>query len=185
MSKKVFVIHGLGSMPNKAWRPWLMSELAKKDIFACSLPMPNSENPECGEWVEYLKNTIGEEKEIYLVGHSLGVRAVLRYLENVSTSPIKGAVLVSGRFGKPRSGILESFYKDELNFEKIKKASERFVVVHGDNDPNVPFEDGKMLASSLNCNLVVVPNGGHLSGKAGCFELPEVRDNLLSMIESN
>lgn len=180
--KKVFIVHGMNSSPNKAWRPWLMGELAKKDIWACSLAMPGVDRPDCNEWVAVLRNAIEEEKEVYLVGHSLGVRAVLRYLEQDNVH-IKGAVLVSGRYGKPASTGLESFYDQPVAIEKVIRHCDRFVVIHGDNDPNVPYEDGKLLAENLGCQLITIPNGGHLSGKAQCFELPELLQALNDMMK--
>lgn len=180
--KKVFIVHGMNSFPNKAWRPWLMQELAKEEVWACSLAMPGNENPLCEEWVQTLNDAIGTEKEIYLVGHSLGVRAVLRYLEQEHVS-VKGVVLVSGRFGKPSSGILNSFYDGPIDAKKIRRHAEQFVVIHGDDDPNVPYEDGKLLAHHLGCELVTIHNGGHLSGKAHCFTLPAARDALLEMMK--
>lgn len=178
--KKVFIVHGMNSAPNKAWRPWLMAELAKHDIWACSLAMPGDENPICEEWVQALKSAIGKQEEIYLVGHSLGVRAVLRYLEEGNKA--RGVLLVSGRFGKPSSDKLGSFYDQPIDFGEVKTQAEHFVVIHGDDDPNVPYEDGKQIAKSLECELITIPNGGHLSGKAQCFELPEARDTLLAMM---
>ncbi len=180
--KKVFIIHGLDSAPNKAWRPWLMKELAKDDLYTCALPMPNPTDPVCNEWVEMIKNTVGNDEEIYLVGHSLGVRAVLKYLETLPGKKIKGVILVSGRFGKPRSGILGSFYNDSLDFEKIKLSSENFLVIHGDNDPNVPYEDGVKLSEHVDCELITIAGGGHLSGGAGYFEFPLLKEVLLKMI---
>lgn len=180
--KKVFIIHGLDSSPNKAWRPWLMGELAKQDVWACALPMPGGKDPLCEEWVKTIKREVQCDDEIYLVGHSLGVRAVLRYLEQLD-GIIEGTVLVSGRFGKTKSDILHSFYEHPLDFEKIKTASKHFAVIHGDNDPNVPYGDGKLLAENLGCELVTIPNGGHLSGKAQCFELPEVLQVLNDMMK--
>lgn len=180
--KKVFIIHGLDSAPNKAWRPWLMRELAKEDIYACSLPMPRGKDPICEEWVQTIKREVQSDDEIYLVGHSLGARAVLRYLEQLD-GIVEGTVLVSGRFGKPKSDILHSFYDQSLDFDKIQKTSKNFVVIHGDNDPNVPYEDGKTLAQHLGCELITIPNGGHLSGKAQCFELPEALKALNDMMK--
>ena len=178
--KKVFIIHGLNSAPNKTWRPWLMRELAKEDIWACSLAMPGGEEPICDDWVETISNAVKGDDEIYLVGHSLGVRAVLRFIQSDQKS-IMGAVLVSGRYGKPKSGILESFYGEQLDFKKIKDTTKHFVVIHGDDDPNVPYEDGKKIAQELDSEIITIPNGGHLSGKAQCFELPEIMSSLLKM----
>lgn len=186
--EQVFIIHGLNSSPNKAWRPWLMSELAKENIYTCALPMPGDETPVCSEWIEKIQEVYDATHKMYLVGHSLGARAVLKFLEQ-STQQIEGVVIVSGRYGKPKSAdkieILGSFYDDELDFEKIKFASKNFVVIHGDNDPNVPYEDGKKMAASIGCELITIVGGGHLSGKAGWNELPEARDGLLSWIRNN
>lgn len=172
---KVYLVHGLKSSPNSNWKPYLMRELAKRDIWACSLAMPKANDPECSEWVEAIAKAVDTSDEIYLVGHSLGVRAVLRYLETAE-KPIEGAVLVAGRYGKPRSGVLASFYDTPLDIETLKQQSKHYVVIHGDDDPNVPYEDGVTLSRELGCELITIKDGGHLSTKAGCFELPEARD---------
>jgi predicted alpha/beta hydrolase family esterase len=71
--KKVFIIHGFEGSPNGGWRPWLMSELEKKDMYACALAMPHPENPICSEWVGEIGRHVIQNKQddIYLVGHSL------------------------------------------------------------------------------------------------------------------
>jgi len=90
--KKVFIVHGFGGEPNGGWRPWLMGELAKKDIYACALPMPTPEEPKKEEWVKAITDAIKiPNEEIFLVGHSLGVPAILHYLENLVAG---GGVLV-------------------------------------------------------------------------------------------
>src|SRR3989344_7039050 len=97
--KMVFIVHGFGGWPSGGWRPWLMTELDKLEIYACALSMPNSQNPVCSEWIKEIERhvEINKDQEIYLVGHSLGVTAILRYLEAKQTGhPIAGAVLVSG-----------------------------------------------------------------------------------------
>lgn len=75
-----------------------MTELEKKDVYACALSMPNPEEPICFEWVEEIARHVERNKndEIYLVGHSLGVPAILRYLEKPESQTIAGSILVSG-----------------------------------------------------------------------------------------
>ena len=96
--KKVFIVHGFEGKPNGGWRPWLMGELEKLDIYACALAMPNPYFPKCGEWISEISRHIKEADEnIFLIGHSLGVPAILRYLETTSFSKKFGGVfLVSG-----------------------------------------------------------------------------------------
>lgn len=184
--KKVFMVHGFNGEPNGGWRPWLMGELAKKDIYACALPMPTPDKPEKGEWVKTIKEAIGvPNEEIFLVGHSLGVPAILRYLETIKEDQkIGGAVLVSGPvFEIKKAGYEEvnAFLNGAFDFEHIKDVCKNFTIIHGDNDTSVPFSDGEYLAKSFSCDLISIPNGGHLNGSAGWRELPQLMESLEKM----
>jgi len=137
--KKVFIIHGFEGSPNGGWRPWLMGELEKQDIYSCALPMPKPENPNCDEWIEEISRQISSEDEIYLVGHSLGSPAILRYLESPKAKNIAGAVLVSCPSEKNENRKIDSFMEGMFDFEKIKSKCQEFTVIHGDNDSAVPF----------------------------------------------
>jgi hypothetical protein len=187
--KKVFIIHGFKGEPNGGWRPWLMGELAKKDIYACALPMPKPDTPNKEEWVETIKNAVGEpSEEIFLVGHSLGVPAILRYLETLpSGSKIGGVVLVSGIIYEIKESghdSLNSFLNKPFDFETIKNVCKNFVVIHGDNDTAVSFKEGENLSQILSCELIPIHNGKHLNGSASWYELPQALDSLLKIIKS-
>ncbi len=181
--KKVFIIHGFQGSPNGGWRPWLMAELEKLDVYACALSMVNPENPVCSEWLEEISWIMEKNKtdEIYLVGHSLGVPAILRYLESDQANNIAWAVLVSGPSEKNNNRKLDSFLEQPFDFQKIKSRCTKFQVIHGDNDPNVPLENAKFLAKELDCELTVISNGGHLNGSSGWFSLPQALDALNKM----
>lgn len=186
--KKVFIVHGFNGKPNGGWRPWLMGELAKNDIYACALLMPNPDAPDKEEWVKTIKDAVGEPtEEIFLIGHSLGVPAILRYLETLpSESKIGGAVLVSGLIYEIKENgydSLNSFLSTPFDFKKIKSVCENFVVIHGDNDKSVSLEEGQALSEILYCDLISIPNGGHLNGSAGFYKLPEALDSLLKMTQ--
>jgi hypothetical protein len=128
--KKVFIVHGFNGEPNGGWRPWLMGELAKKEIYACALPMPSPESPIKEEWVRTISESIkNPNEEIFLVGHSLGVPAILRYLETLKEDQrINGAFLVSGPLNIiPKDGYqnVNKFLDTPFDFEYIKK----FVII--------------------------------------------------------
>ncbi len=182
--KKVFIIHGLHGWPNGGWRVWFMGELEKKEIYACALSMPSSDNPVCKNWIEEISRIveINKNDEIYLVGHSLGTTAVLRYLE-LSETKIAGAVLVSGPIEPVENKDIESFLDRSFNFEKIKSKAKRFLVIHGDNDSRVPFSQAETLSKELSCRLVMIKNGGHLNGSSGWHTLPQVLEGLEEMFE--
>lgn len=162
-----------------------MSELMKKDVYACALPMPSPEAPVCSEWVAEIarqRREIHADDEIYLIGHSLGVPAILRFLEN-DISPISGAILVSGPCEKTDNEKLHSFFEHDFDFETIRANCQKFGVIHGDNDTVVPLKHAKVLSEKCRCKLVVISGGEHLNGSAGFFTLPECLTMLMEMME--
>lgn len=84
--KKVFMIHGFNGEPNGGWRPWLMGKLARIEVWACALPMPMADSPKKDEWIKEIQRQIGNQtQDTFLVGHSLGVPAILNYLQTIPT----------------------------------------------------------------------------------------------------
>jgi predicted alpha/beta hydrolase family esterase len=173
--KKVFIVHGFQGSPNGGWRPWLMGELEKEDVYACALPMPTPNDPVPSEWVAEIARVVERDSrdQIYLVGHSLGVPAILRFLETTNATNVKGAVLVSGPIYKNDKKKVYQFLENGFVFSKVKAAGNNFVVIHGDNDRNVSFEQGEYLAKELRAELIAIENGGHLNGSSGWLTLPQ------------
>ncbi len=181
---KVFLIHGFEGVPNGGWRPWLMGKLGREDIFACSLAMPTPATPKKEEWIKKIASEIPEPNEsIFLVGHSLGVNGILQYLQVLPEgSKIGGALLVSGPY-KGKREILQGFFEPDYDFVRIKNACKNFAIIHGDNDPGVPFSDAEKFAHELTCELIPIPNGGHLNGSSGWYELPEAFTALMNWLK--
>jgi len=163
-----------------------MAELEKLDIYACSLPMPTPEKPVCDEWTTEIARHVdaSAEHEIYLVGHSLGTPAILRYLELPSAQKIAGAILVSGPIEKLENKKIEDFLNKEFDFKTIKSKAGKVCVIHGDNDTLVPVGHAKRLAKGLAAELVIVKNGGHLNGSSGWTSLPQALEALNKMFKA-
>lgn len=181
---KVFLIHGFEGVPNGGWRPWLMGKLGREDIFACSLSMPTPEAPKKEEWIQKITSEIPEPNEaIFLVGHSLGVNAILQYLQNLPEgSKIGGVLLISGPY-KGKREITQEFFEPDYDFVRIKNTCKNFAIIHGDNDPWVPFSDAEKFAQGLSCELIAIPNGGHLNGSSGWYELPQAFTVLMNWLK--
>ena len=118
--KKVFIVHGFQGSPNGGWRPWLMAELAKQNVYSCALSMPAPDEPVCEEWIKEISRHVDFNKndEVYLVGHSLGVPAILRYLETSKIRNICGAVLISGPSQKNGNKKIDNFLEKSFDFKK-------------------------------------------------------------------
>lgn len=179
---QIFLIHGFEGAPNGGWRPYLMRELEKQDIYACSLSMPSPEAPKIDEWLEEIKRHIdrNQDNDIYLVGHSLGGTAVLRYLEKYTSPNLKGAVIVSAPCFQNTNEKTRDFLSSDFDWLKMKNKISKVVVIQGNDDPLVPVSDAQKIAQELDGELILIPNGKHLNGSAGFIELPEA---LLAIIE--
>lgn len=187
--KKVFLVHGFNGEPNGGWRPWLMGKLSRLDIWAYALAMPTPNEPKEDEWVSEIARAVGEPtRDTFLVGHSLGVPAIMNYLETLPQgSEIGGLIFVSGIIcvipNKDKNLPINHFFDKIFDYQKIKNFCSNIVVIHGDNDPMVPFSNAEDLSKQFSCDLISIKNGGHLNNKSGWYELPEALEAILTMIE--
>jgi len=184
--KKVYLIHGFEGSPNGGWRPYIMRELEKQDVYACALPMLSPSLPVLSEWLSEVERCVKRdgEDEIYIVGHSLGGTTILRFLEQFDFKNIKGIVSVSAPcISRKENSRISNFLKDDFNWSLIKSRAGKVVVIHGDDDPLVPMSDAEKIKDELNGKLIIIKNGKHLNGSAGFTELPELLEELLIMIK--
>lgn len=172
--KKVIIVHGWEASPENHWFPWLKSELEK---FGCkvSIPsMPNTNHPTMLEWAEHLRHIIGKPNEdTYLVGHSLGSVAILRYLESLAEGEkIGGAVLVAGFLEPIEYAELDSFFATPFDFEKIRGKIRKIISIHSGNDQVVPIENSQSMKDNLGAEQIIVQNAGHFNEGDGFTEFP-------------
>lgn len=181
--KKVLIIHGFRGSPNGNWKPWLLAELEKLDVYASSIALPNPNNPTPEAWVSEIAHQLSmdTEHEIFLVGHSLGVSAILRYLESPQAKTISGVILVSGPCKPTENRITDSFVAEPFNYELIKSLVENVLIIHSDNDPYVPLEHANILSQKLNGKLIVVSGAGHFNSANNSFTLPQCLEGLKEM----
>lgn len=184
-NKKVFLIHGFQGTPNGGWRPYLMAELDKYDIYACALSMKNPNEPQLSEWLEEIKRHVdaNPNDEIYLLGHSLGGTAILRFIEQFDYKNIKGIVIASAPCHKNENEKIRTFLNTDFNWSVMKGKVQNVVVIQGSDDPHVPMSDAEEITKELDGKLIVITNGKHLNGSAGFTQLPEALSALIDMLK--
>ena len=171
--KQIYVIHGWARSPtSEPWFSWLEQECLSRKWEIKIPKMPNPENPVIEEWVSELEEVINPEEadEIYLVGHSIGCQAIMRFLVK-NNIKVKGVVFVAGWFN-----LLETAYEEEeekeiakpwiitpIDFEKVKVNCQRFLAIFSKNDPCVPISDSEIFKSNLNAEIVVRENEEHFN----------------------
>lgn len=181
--KRVFIIHGWKGTPESNWFPWLKKQLEERGFKVAVPALPNTNNPLFSEWLACMQKTISKpDKNTYLVGHSLGVIAILRYLELLSPKQkICGVVFVAGFPESVGIKETENFFAKPLNYEKVKNSARKFIAINSDNDPYAPLRNGEILRDKLGAELIVVPKGSHFNEGAGFTELPIVLESLLKI----
>lgn len=192
--KRVFIIHGWGGNSKINWIPWLKNELEKKKFEVHTPDMPNTDDPNMGEWVSYLALQVGRpDTDTYLVGHSLGCQTIMRYLEEMKQGEkIAGAVLVAGFFTIKEEAmedgdterVLGPWVEKKIDLKKARTHAGKIVSIMSDNDPYIPLEDSREFENDLGAQVIVIPNAGHFTVPLGGYkELHVALNELLKMIK--
>jgi len=187
--KKVIIIHCWEGYSNYCWYPNAKKELEDKGYEVIIPEMPETNLPKFKAWLSELQRVAGKpNKNLYLIGHSLGCITILRYLEGLKENEkIGGAILVAGFTDDLDLKEIKGFFETPIDFEKIKNHCSKFVAIHSDNDPYVSLKEGDIFKEKLGAKLIIKHNMGHFSGeiekKESCTQLPEVVESLLEISE--
>ena len=180
---KVYIIHRWDGTPKSDWYSWLKKELEKKGFEVIIPKMPNTSKPKIELWASYLNKIIkNTNEEIYLIGHSIGCQAIMRYLAGLSTNiKIKKVIFVSGWFNlknledEETEEIAKSWVETPIDFNKIKNKAKDITVFLSDNDQFVNLKENKgFFKKNLNAKIIVESNKGHFTKDDGITKIPEV-----------
>lgn len=164
----IIFIHGYRASPEINWFSEISRELKKLDIPHLIPTLPGGDNPHSAEWLKIIDKTIKSVKTpVILVGHSLGTRAVLLYLDKFKT-PVRSVLLVSpfnndlSNAGN-RGGGYSDFFEYPVNIPAVKKLASKFIVMHSKDDQAIPFEQGQEIAKELGAEFVVYEDRHHFA----------------------
>lgn len=170
-TRTVFIIHGTMGNPKENWFPWLSKELQKLGcrVFVPKFPTPDNQNLK--SWIGTFKKYETEINETTIfIGHSLGSAFILNLLERIN-NPIKAAFLISGFIGllakKEFDELNKTFTDKDFNWKNIKMNCKKFYVINSDNDLYVSLKKGRELTKSLDTELIIIKNAGHINKESG------------------
>lgn len=183
---RIVFIHGYTSSHVTDWYPAVSIELNKHHIDFAIPVLPGDTLPHANEWLETLHTEISKSnKPLILVGHSLGTRAALLYLEKYKPKNVQLVILIAAFANMLENGqrndgeTYPDFFEHVINIEEIKKLAKKFIVIHSKDDSSIPFEQGAAIANDLNAKLIPYEDRDHFSNpKNAQFILQELQKEL-------
>lgn len=163
----IVFIHGYTASHLSDWYPNISPELDKLGINYVIPDLPGGRHPHASEWLETLHSVIASiQTPLILVGHSLGTRTALLYLEKYKPK-VEKVFLIAAFNNKTENAerndgeTYPDFFEDTLDIEKIKPLVGEFIVMHSKDDDSIPYEQGVEIAKDLNAELVSYEDRGH------------------------
>mgnify|MGYP003563929483 CR=1 FL=1 len=183
---KALILHGWRWDSKENWFPWLKKELNKK-LFDVYIPnLPSTHKPVLEEQLDCINVYSSDFKEDSLiVWHSLWWQLALAFIEenNIKDSLI---IMVAPTYDKTIKEVwkdiawesydyLVDYNESKIDFQKINKLNNKFIIFLSDNDPYINMENAKNYYKKLeNVNFVEFKNKWHFNQSAWIYEIPEI-----------
>lgn len=163
----VIDIPGYNHNSESIWHPEFRKLIEGVGNEAITLNLPGGKYPIFTEWYPMLNQVVtAATYPVTLVGHSLGTRAILLFLEQTNIS-VENIVLIgpfdnntdNARF---RNGNYANFFNHTVDIEKVKNhIQNRIIVVGSEDDKNIPFIQAQNISRDLEGELITIPNSEH------------------------
>lgn len=170
MKLKIIFIHGYTASSKADWYPNISRELDKIGIDYAIPDLPGDELPHSKAWVEIIKKEVeASNKPVVLVGHSLGTRAALLYLDQYQKA-VETVILISplsndtSNADRHDGETYPDFFEYRIDLERVKSLAKKFVVIHSKDDSSLDYEiHGAPLAKELGAKLITFEDRDHFS----------------------
>ncbi len=160
-------IHGYMSGPNHIWHPGLRGLIIQSGDQVVAPQLPGNEHPHNQEWLPIIDDCVQKNKdqEITLIGHSLGTRAIVLYLDQydvqVSRTVLIGPFDTSLANASFREGVYANFFDSDINLDRVKSRAGQTIVIGSLDDSRIPFVQAENIARDLDAELHSIPHSDH------------------------
>lgn len=166
---KIIFVHGYTATPDDDWYPPISKFLENSGMDFAVPHLPGEEHPHASEWLEKINSAVkSSDKPVVLVGHSLGTRAVLLYLEKYNFHA-KAVFLIATFSNKLENATkynspdaYPDFFTHIIDTKKVKTLADKFVIVHSKDD-GLEYSGAVEIAGELQAKLITYENRGHFS----------------------
>jgi len=186
MKQQIIIIHGGTTFPNHDsymqflstldidlerlrykidWKGTLEKDLASSyEVFTPK--MPNATNAKYEEWKLWFENILTRlQKDLILVGHSLGGAFLIRFLsENIIDKKIFALFLVAAPFEPIKDKEYLGSFEHPNKSHPITLPAAKVVILHSKDDMVVPFEQSEQLHAFIeDSQIIPLNNYGHVN----------------------
>jgi len=182
---KIIFVHGYTASHLADWYPNIAKRLDELGIDYVVPDLPGDKHPHAQDWLYIIDREVKASiKPVVLVGHSLGTRTVLLYLDKYRL-PVKTVFLIAAFANRTENAqrrggnAYPDFFDYKLDTKAIRKLAEKFVVMHSTDDDSIDYAQGKEIAEQLGAKLVTFAGRKHMSAPENApYILAELRKEL-------
>lgn len=167
MPYTIIDIPGYNHNSESMWHPDFRKFIIESGNEVITLNLPGGKYPVFIEWYPIIEQAVAAAKNpIILVGHSLGTRAVLLFLEQTQQT-VQNIVLIapfdnSLANSSFRNGNYANFFEYLVDINQVKaKVKGGIKVIGSEDDVNIPYIQAQNIARDLSADLITIPNSGH------------------------
>lgn len=187
---KVFIVHGSYGNPFVNWQPWLVEQLNSRGI-TCTVPaFPTPEHQNYSDWkqlLDYYYEMGIMTPDTVFIGHSAGSICIAKYLAEKNIKAL-GLITTAGYNNyledtSPMRKLNETFYTSDQSLKTLRNNIKYRYNIVGDNDPYIPAIHFEELSKSIDAQMLIIKNGGHLNARAGYTTFENLLEIIITMQE--
>jgi len=174
--KRIYIFPRYSGDENSDWYGKAKREIMLKDtdIMVIPLSFPNWDKPDVSEFFSFIEQAIPcneIDSGTYFVGHSVGCKAALLYLNELQMRDpllkIGGLMCVAGWWTIDNSwSQLEQWINISVDYKRIREiCNHHIVTILSNNDPytsDTPLNK-KLWEEKLNAKVIIVPDAAHFN----------------------
>lgn len=162
MQKKVLLLHGWGGSNHPHWQSWLASELAKDYGTVSFLQFSDYDSPDLNVWKKELLEGLKNFQPNVVICHSLANTLWFHSLDELPK--VKRLYLIAPPSFQCEIEELKEFFPLPLPTQTNAKET---ILVASTNDPYMSVDEAKELQKSLDVELKILENAGHINADSG------------------
>ncbi|WP_457745125.1 RBBP9/YdeN family alpha/beta hydrolase [Sulfurimonas sp.] len=178
MSKKVLLLHGWGGSDFPHWQSWLAGEIAKDYGYVNFLKFSDFDAPKLDIWLDELKKALLDFKPDIVVCHSLANTLWFHLCQTQSLQKLQKLYLVAPPSLNCEVEELSEFFPVQIPHTLNAVNT---LLVTSTNDPYMTTKEAQELQTTLNVEMKILENAGHINAQSSYGEWKWILQDILQI----